>query len=233
MKALLCIHGLLSDEDDYYIIKKNLSCMYDYISIPNIPGHGKNIQKFNYENVVNFITLEYDKLSEKYDYIDVIGYSIGGVIASYLAQIRNPHSIILLAPAFSYINPKNYKYLFCNSSNAKLTKNDIKKKMNYRQIKYFIIFSSIVRKINKQIYIFNMPLCVMFGKNDYLVNDKTGQIILSKCKSKYKELLLLDNHDHFNITKTNIVSKNIISFLNKIYKIENNNYGEILWDMNV
>ena len=26
-------------------------------------------------------------------------------------------------------------------------------------------------------------------------------------KSKYKELLLLDNHDHFNITKTNIVSK--------------------------
>ena len=82
MRALLCFHGLLSTKADFNTILPKLNTLYDTIACYDLPGHGYNTLKFNTLNIKKFVLEAYDTLSHTHDEIDVMGYSMGGVIAA-------------------------------------------------------------------------------------------------------------------------------------------------------
>ena len=82
--------------------------LYDWIETSDLPGHGMNQLKFNTQNVKNYILNIYDRMAVKCDEIDVIGYSMGGVIACYLQSVRYVRKLVLLSPAYRYLYLKNY-----------------------------------------------------------------------------------------------------------------------------
>ncbi|HRF70975.1 MAG TPA: carboxylesterase, partial [Candidatus Pelethenecus sp.] len=88
MRGLICIHGLLSSKADFIRIEPSLRNLYDWIETSDLPGHGMNQLKFNTQNVKDYILNIYDRMAVKCDEIDVIGYSMGGVIACYLQSVR-------------------------------------------------------------------------------------------------------------------------------------------------
>lgn len=210
MIALLCIHGLLSSGDDYKYLKNVLNDYYDYIHIPDLPGHGNNNMKFEVDNTLSYVLGEYDKLSVRYDKIDVIGYSMGGVLGAFLSQHRNINRLILLAPALNYISYENYK-----PSIMKKSKPYLKKIKLSKRISYFISFSKIVSRVNKNINYINCPICIIWGEDDYLVSQKSGFKLLDICRNNIKVYVNLKNHNHYNLLDS-IDTKNIIvNFLNK------------------
>ncbi|MDE5867804.1 MAG: alpha/beta fold hydrolase, partial [Anaeroplasmataceae bacterium] len=103
-------HGLLSSKEALNYYQKNLDYLYDEILCYDLPGHGENLMKFNTLNIQTFVVGLYDQLSKKFDEIDVLGYSMGGVIACYLQSVRRVHKMILLAPAYRYLNFNNYHF---------------------------------------------------------------------------------------------------------------------------
>ena len=104
-KALMTIHGFLTDIKDFGRLYEHL-CMYDKVVACKIPGHNGKVdfRKFTVENTLKAVLHCYDQLAKDYDQVDVVGFSMGGVLASYLCTQRNVHKVVLVAPANKYIN---------------------------------------------------------------------------------------------------------------------------------
>lgn len=208
IKALLCIHGLLSSNIDYSYINQFLKYKYDFISTPNIPGHGTNLNNFNVNNTLSFILFEYDKLNQIYDEIHVIGYSLGGVLACYLSQYRNIHKLILLAPAFDYINFKAYKPKLLKKGNIKL-----KNTFEIKKIKYFYHFSKIVNTVEPQIQYILCPVCIIWGEDDVLVNYNGCLKLYKRALNNNKYFITLKNVNHTSILYSDSVFDIILKFI--------------------
>lgn len=104
-KALMTIHGFLSDVHDFGRLYEYLN-MYDKVVACKIPGHNDKLDftKFTVENTLNAVLHCYDELAQNYDKIDVVGYSMGATLATYLCTQRKVHKLVLVAPGNKYIN---------------------------------------------------------------------------------------------------------------------------------
>lgn len=104
-RAVMTIHGFLTDVDDFCDLYDSLT-MYDCVEKCKIPGHNDNVnfKLFNVEDTVKTVLDCYDKLQSKYDKVDVVGFSMGGALTTYLCCTRPVNRAVLLAPANKYIN---------------------------------------------------------------------------------------------------------------------------------
>lgn len=107
-KAILLIHGYVTDKDDFAPLMRYLPALYDHIESPNLPGHGleraDHLKDFNAIDTIKKIDEIAKKLFEEYDCVDVVGFSMGGALTTYLSTMHNFNRIVLLAPANKYIN---------------------------------------------------------------------------------------------------------------------------------
>jgi esterase/lipase len=106
-KAIILIHGFMTDPTDFDPIMDDLRKHYDYVRRFKLPGHGKdaNHKLFTKEATIRYIEDEFDKVAKKYDHIDVMGFSLGGALGTYLSSIRSFDKLVLLAPANKYLSP--------------------------------------------------------------------------------------------------------------------------------
>ncbi len=109
-RAILLIHGFLSDMTDFDVLIPHLETRYDLVHRIVLPGHGPendyDYDKFNKEDTFRHLTETFDDIHSRYEEIDVMGFSMGGALASCLSSFRNFNKLILLAPANKYFNPK-------------------------------------------------------------------------------------------------------------------------------
>lgn len=106
-RAIMTIHGFLTDVTDFGRLYQYLD-FYDEVVACEIPGHNGKVDfsKFTTESTLVEVTSCYDRLRAKHDEVDVVGFSMGGALASYLCAARDVHKCVLLAPANKYLNPR-------------------------------------------------------------------------------------------------------------------------------
>lgn len=106
-RAVMTIHGFLTDVNDFGRLYDYLD-FYDEVVPCEIPGHnGKtDFSKFTVESTLVEVTGCFDRLKRKHEQVDVIGFSMGGALASYLASTRDVNKCVLMAPANKYLNPR-------------------------------------------------------------------------------------------------------------------------------
>lgn len=106
-RAVMTIHGFLTDIKDFGRLYEYLD-FYDEVVPCEIPGHNGDVDfsKFTVDSTLVEVTGCFDRLKRKYDEVDVIGFSMGGALASFLAVTRDVHKCVLMAPANKYLNPR-------------------------------------------------------------------------------------------------------------------------------
>lgn len=107
-KAVITIHGFLTDTKDFGRLYEYLD-FYDEVVACEVPGHNcdkPDFKKFTVDGTLVEITSCYDKLRKKHDEVDVIGFSMGGALASYLCFVRDVNKCVLLSPANKFLNPR-------------------------------------------------------------------------------------------------------------------------------
>lgn len=100
-RALLLLHGFSSSPAVYRLLLPHLS-QYDAVVCPVLPGHCTNIQDFAQAKSEAWLATAKKtcaELCQEYTAVDVLGLSLGGLIACYLAQQFKLHHLYLLAPA--------------------------------------------------------------------------------------------------------------------------------------
>ena len=106
-KAVLIIHGFAGgtyDEEElanYLELNRNFD-VYQF----TLPGHEKNLGKVKYQEWIDASENQVKWLiNNGYGSIYLIGHSMGGVIASYIAtKYKEVKKLVLAAPAFQYLN---------------------------------------------------------------------------------------------------------------------------------
>lgn len=117
-KAVLVIHGFAgsySDEEEL-INYLELDRKLDVFAF-TLPGHGGINKKSKYEDWISSSEEHLNYLIKNgYRKIYVIGHSMGGVIASYLAsKYKQVKKLVLVAPAFDYLKVEDDKINFVES----------------------------------------------------------------------------------------------------------------------
>lgn len=100
-RALLLLHGFSSTPAVFRHLIPQLT-HYDAVVCPALAGHGTSIEEFTQTKATDWIanaTAICDELVKKYTHVDVLGFSMGGLIACKLSEQFAFNHIFLLAPA--------------------------------------------------------------------------------------------------------------------------------------
>lgn len=99
--ALLLLHGFSSSPAVFRHLLASFSD-YDAIIAPALPGHAMSIDVFanmKISGLLEFVENICANLMLEYEHVDVMGLSLGGILACHLAQRFELHHLYLLAPA--------------------------------------------------------------------------------------------------------------------------------------
>lgn len=110
--AALCLHGLTSTPQSIAPIATALADRGHAVSAPRLPGHGRSswraMQHTRYEDWVTHAESQLIQLSRQHESVVVVGLSLGGAIATDLAD-RRPElvsGLVLINPAFAASDPR-------------------------------------------------------------------------------------------------------------------------------
>jgi len=205
-KAILIIHGFAGGTYDIedlanYLEADNSFDVYTF----TLPGHDKNLSKVKHtewisesENKINWL------IKKGYRNIYIIGHSMGGVIASYLAsKYKQVKKLVLAAPAFHYLNviDNNINIKESLSAIPKVLKQYEKDEIIGRFLKFNITaiseFMLLVKKYYDTPKNIICPTLILQGKADHLVPATSSEYVYNELDKNNKKLIYIEgvNHD--------------------------------------
>lgn len=102
-KAVLMIHGYIGSPTDYGRLPELVHQLGYTVSVPLLPGHGRDPREFSKttaQELIDFTNAEYERLAKTHNEVIVIGFSMGGALATLLANQYSIKRLILLAPYY-------------------------------------------------------------------------------------------------------------------------------------
>lgn len=132
--------------------------------------------------------------------IDLLGFSMGGVIASYLASILPIRRLVLLAPAFEFLSLETASRLVALSASSVLYDEgqefiqDLKARVLPPE--YFPQFIELVRKYRSHIEQVTCPVLLIHGTEDEVISVKSSRYAYQKIKHPYKKLFIIEGGPH-------------------------------------
>lgn len=240
-RACLLIHGFLSSDEDFNTLIPLLK-KYDKVVNLRLPGHGKggNLKEFTVEATFNMVEEAFQSIAKEYRSIDLIGFSMGGALCTYLGSKYKCRRIVLLAPANHFINihqllPRLKMYV--QFLKKRLTKSDDiniyhKAIRNMREDDYHSLqiimkelipnynyhtlstFFEIIRRCNKNLRKIEVPVLIMWGTIDQIIPYKVVKKLSRICPNHKVVILEAISHLMLGSKEKGPILNNIMSFLN-------------------
>ena len=191
--VLVTIHGFgkkVSHEfDPLYTALKNKK--YDIVTFDFFDPEDKN--DHDWKQWIKRCEEKMDQIEKDYDHIYMLGFSMGGVIASYLATIYPIEQLILVAPAFQYLNA------------TKIVEYGVKGLMALRNQKpinpqsmsseFVFAFSEIIAQYKESIAQVDCPVLFLHGSEDEVIPVSSSKDAYQKVSGK-KLLLQVEGGKH-------------------------------------
>lgn len=200
--GILFLHGYTGGRYELLPLIEYLSSRYDFIlEAPEYPGHGLNllIKDTNEDMWFERAKQSYETLRKKSDKVNVIGFSMGGIIAGLLAKIKQPDQLVLIAPAFENINIQylvKSPYTFINNmryADLKILDFMVRRtvKINYKSFVAFKKLQQSALYIPEQI---SAKTLIIHGTIDGLVPIEKSRTLVKRIK--HARLVEIDKGPH-------------------------------------
>ena len=149
-----------------------------------------------------------DAFSIKDDVV-VIGFSMGGVIASDIAATYPVKLLVLLAPAFEYVTLKAVK----ETISKKINKRNIQKINPKKLPENFVeAFKEVVLQCKGSIFNVHCPTIIFHGLVDETIPSRSSEFAYHNIPTEQKKLFMLDNVNH-NIIEDSLYGDDIIQLI--------------------
>ena len=197
-KAIVVIHGFTGNlyDNEYLVNYLQEDLLFDAYA-ETLPGHNKNrfsdASVDDWKNAVDNIIERLLKLGYKNIY--VVGHSMGGVLACYIAsKYKEIKKVVLINAAFDYFNFKQ-------------NKNDIKEKdfSKYSRIWQKVMrtspfmaneFRKLVKEGQKYLKDVTCETLILRSLNDGIIPYETGDLIYKTINSSKKYLTDIKDASH-------------------------------------
>ncbi|WP_249872712.1 alpha/beta hydrolase [Oceanobacillus saliphilus] len=207
MIACLVIHGYTGGPYEVDPLAEFLKENTDWhIEVPTLPGHGEelHLENASYKNWIKAAENELKKLQRYYEEVYVIGFSMGGMIAAYLAAKYKIDKLVLLATSGKYLNFKQIGFdiaeVIGDGIKGTLGENKLythyKNKLGAVPLKANIEFMKLVRFTRRYLDKVESPVLIAQGHQDGMVPYKSAYYLEKEIHSKKKEVVFFDRSRH-------------------------------------
>jgi carboxylesterase len=224
----LCIHGFTGAPFEVEPLVKYLNEHTQWrIAVPTLPGHGESLQLkgIHYQQWIKHAEQELEKLLATCEQVYVIGFSMGGLIASYLAVHYPIKKLILLSAAAYYVNPKQLTLdigeMVKDSFKGKLADNELfiryKRKILETPITATLQFRRLVTSVRPLLGKVNIPTLIAQGESDGVVPPKSAKYLYERIGTPHKKLVFLKNSKHLicHCNEKEELFNEVVEFLRK------------------
>lgn len=204
----LCIHGFTGsplEVDPLIHYLKQHHWDWKFV-VPVLPGHGEKMQLegIEYREWIYHCEKELQLLMDQCETVYVIGFSMGGLIASYLAVHYPITKLVLLSAAAYYVSPmqlsKDIGMMIKDTFKGELTKNELflryKRKIKETPIAATLQFRRLVTSIRPMLPRVNIPTLIAQGENDGIVPPKSAQYLYKNIGTQNKKLIYIKDSKH-------------------------------------
>ncbi|WP_106494795.1 alpha/beta hydrolase [Lentibacillus sp. Marseille-P4043] len=177
-----------------------------HIEVPTLPGHGRKLalKNVSHKKWLHAAEKALKQLHEKYDQIYLIGFSMGGMIASYLAAKYKVDKLVLLATAGKYLSFKQILLdvgeAIADGFRGELNKNKLylhyKRKLGEVPFKANLEFLKLVKYTKPYLKDIDTPVLIAQGQQDSMVPYKTAYFLEKEITSKRKEVVFFERSRH-------------------------------------
>lgn len=205
--GVLFIHGFTGGTYEVQPLVDFLQVDTDWkMVVPILPGHGEvlELKKLSAEDWMMAAEIAFRQLQKEVDRVFVIGFSMGGVIALYLANRYKIDKLILLSAAAKYVHPaqliQDIRDVAKDAMSGKLEDSKLyklySKKLKDTPIQATLEFMRLVRMVEPYYGNIKIPVCLVQGKKDGIVPYTTAQFLFDQIGSEQKELIYSDTGKH-------------------------------------
>lgn len=207
MIGCLCLHGFTGEPwevepiSTYFLEEKNW-----LVYTPTLPGHGPNgnLKDVTYQEWVFLAEVAIRELLKRCEKVYVIGFSMGGMLASYIAAKYPVAKLVLLSAAAYYGNPQQLLQEMKDIVRLRL-KGELDADRHYQHYRKKVIetpisavlqFMQVVKRIKPYVRQVHIPALIIQGELDGIVPRKSAVFLYETIQSKVKELIFLPESKH-------------------------------------
>lgn len=240
MIGCLIIHGFTGGPHEIEPLHQYLQENTNWrIEVPVLSGHGEELQL---EEVSHEMWLEeagnvVEKLQKECDEIYVVGFSMGGMIASYLAAHYDVDKLVLLATARKYLSFKYLSYYIADvvsdGFKGQLDENEIfthyKSKIGAVPFKANVEFMKLVNETKQYLEDVSSPVFIAQGQKDGIVPYTAAYSLEKEIGSDHKEVVIFEQSNHMICLgeDKSILNQMVLQFLQAEYDDETSVEQEI------
>lgn len=208
----LVIHGFTSTPAELRELSENIRDNKGYTVLGvRLKGHGTTVEEMeqcSYMDWINSALEGLEKLKETCDKIYVIGHSMGGVIALYIAENYSVDKVVALSPAL--INKgKAADFVFIIKHFIKYTswppedrpEEEAKYLLGYDKVPLCSVdqLNKMAKKVRNELKKVNKPILIVYSHKDNAVHEKSIEMIQNNVSTKDVQTVFLNECRH-NIT---------------------------------
>lgn len=207
MIGCLIIHGYTGGPYEIEPLISHIKEKTDWeISVPILPGHGEKLEldDVSHDEWIDTAERAMEQLLKTCEYVYVIGFSMGGMIAAYLAANYPVEKLVLLAPARKYISlgkiAKKIGEVVVDVFRGTLDDNifytNVRAKRGEVPLKSNIEFAKLVQHTKTYLDEVTSPVLIIHGKEDSVVPVSTVKSLDEEIPSENKQIVVFDQSDH-------------------------------------
>jgi carboxylesterase len=207
--GVLMLHGFSGGPYEIMPLAEYIKENTDWlIETPTFSGHGDmdllSLKGYKAEHWLMDAEIAYRNLAKKVERIFVIGFSMGGIIALYLAKRYPINRIVLLSAAAKYIAPtqllKDLRAMTEDAINGQLKDNELFKryenKLKNVPTSSTVQFMKLVSEVEPYIRTVDIPAFIVQGGCDGIVPSATAQLLYDQLPSTVKHIYYSPNGKH-------------------------------------
>lgn len=176
------------------------------VSSPILPGHGEqdSLRGITFQQWINTAEAHLQHLLDQCDTVYLIGFSMGGVLAGYLATKYQVDKLVLLSAAIHYIHPiqmlKDIGGMVTDLCRGRLRRNELFIRYSHKVKRTPFVasleFRKLVQHLKPSFENVLTPTIILQGKLDGMVPYKTADRIYELIRSNEKQIRLMENSKH-------------------------------------
>lgn len=205
--GILIIHGFTGGPFEVAPFRRFLGSRTNWkVVVPVLPGHelDRGVRKASAESWVMAAELELRKLQKEVDEVIVVGFSMGGLIAMYLAMRYPLKKLVLLSAAAKYISPRilveDARIMMKSSRRRNYPPDSFYHLYNYKlthtPVRAALEFLRVVRMVRPYHGEVKTPVCIVQGMQDGIVPAMTAELLYEQLGSQEKHLIYSEHGKH-------------------------------------
>ena len=228
LTGCLMLHGFTGSPDELAPLAAHLSSRTDWeVAVPVLPGHGGDgdLADVSHEEWLQAAEQELLALKKRHATVHLVGFSMGGLLASCLAAQFDPGKLVLLAAAGKILAPlqlsREIARICFDALTGQLEMNEFYNRMKTKSgaVSWHANreFFAVLKRARKEMKRVRAPVLIAQGRLDGIVPARTATYLEEELASEEKEVVLFDSSRHFICLEDDrdTVNRLVLDFLQK------------------